>query len=127
MEISNRMASVACIGVCAMMLALTGCKTSSERTAGTYFDDRMTTHKVASALKDAPIYKFADVKVNTFRGTVQLSGFVNTEEQRKEAVEIARRVEGVQEVINNISLKPLPTGREPGPAPVRGPGQEPKS
>jgi osmotically-inducible protein OsmY len=120
MQISNRISRVLCIGLFTAAVALTSCKTSGDRTVGAYVDDRMTARRVANALESSPIYKFDDVKVNTFRGTVQLSGFVTTEEQRRQAVDIARRVEGVQEVIDNLSVKPLPSGRGPGePAPVR--------
>src|SRR5262249_18408896 len=58
------------------------------------------------ALDRAPVFKFTDVKVNTYKGIVQLSGFVETEEQRQNAGEIAEQIPMVREVMNNISLKP---------------------
>ena len=71
----------------------------------------MTSHDVKKALARAPIYKYDDVKANVFNGNVQLTGFVETEEQRKQAAEIAAGVPGVRQVVNEIMLKPTPTGR----------------
>lgn len=96
------------------MMALTGCQSTSERSAGRQLDDRIVNSKVKDALDDAPVYKFPEVRVMTYGGVVQLSGFVNDEEQKAKAGELARKVEGVHDVINNISLKPTPTGRESG-------------
>ena len=87
---------------------------SSERSAGRQLDDRIVNSKVKDALDDAPVYKFPEVRVMTYGGTVQLSGFVSSEEQKTKAAELAKRVDGVHEVINNISLKPTATGRESG-------------
>jgi len=95
--------------------ALTGCVSSnSERSAGRQLDDRIVNSKVKDALDDAPVYKFPEVRVMTYGGVVQLSGFVSSEEQKSKAADLAKRVEGVHEVINNISLKPTATGRESG-------------
>ena len=85
------------------------------RSSGQYIDDRMTSHKVKGALTDNPIYKFEDVNVNTYRGVVQLNGWVTQSEQKDVAVNIARRTPGVLDVVNNISVKPkfqlvTPTG-----------------
>jgi hypothetical protein len=97
------------------LVALTGCmSSSSERSAGRQLDDRIVNSKVKDALDDAPVYKFPEVRVMTYGGVVQLSGFVSSEEQKTKAAELAKKVEGVHEVINNISLKPMATGRESG-------------
>jgi osmotically-inducible protein OsmY len=77
-------------------------------------DDRSISERVAERLKNEPTYKFTDVDVRTFGGVVQLSGFVNTDEQKSRAGELAQGVGGVSKVINNISLKPetlTPTGQ----------------
>jgi hypothetical protein len=50
-------------------------------------------------------YKFGDVNVTSFRGVVQLSGFVNTSDQKRVAGSIAEKVEHVKRVENNISIK----------------------
>ena len=86
------------------------------RTTGRVIDDRNVNSRVADALSDSPVYKFPHVRVSTFNGVVQLSGFVVKDEQKMEAAELARRVPGVIEVINNISLAPVGTpsgGYEP--------------
>lgn len=98
----------------AVSVALVGCQTSSDRTAGRQLDDRIVNSKVKDALEDHPTFKFPEVRVMTYGGVVQLSGFVNSDEQKTKAAELARKVDGVHEVINNISLKPMATGRESG-------------
>src|SRR6185436_2056092 len=90
--------------------ALVGCVyygKDSDRTTGRVIDDRNVTSRVTSVLDDSPVYKFPNVRVSTYNGVVQLSGFVIKDEQKIEAAELARRVPGVTEVINNISLAPM--------------------
>lgn len=90
------------------MLAAAGCaSTRYERSAGEYMSDKTLIGRVNRALDDQPVYKFPDVKVNTFRGVVQLSGFVANDQQKEVATEIARRVRGVAEVRNDITIAPL--------------------
>ena len=91
-----------------------GCSSTSDRSEGRQVDDRIVNSKVQDALEASPTYKFNEVRVMTFGGVVQLSGFVNTEDQKSKAADLARRVEGVHEVINNISLKPTATGAASG-------------
>jgi len=103
----------------ALLLGSAGCssnpfsKSSDERSAGRVSDDKKITKDVKTALKNEPVYKFDTVDVQTFAGQVQLSGFVNTEEQRRRAEEIAKSQPGVAGVSNAIALKPeiQPTGR----------------
>jgi len=78
---------------------------SHKRTTGRYIDDKMITMKVKSALGDSDVYKFPHVDATTFNGTVQLTGFVDTPEQKQKAEEIARNVRDVLGVQNQISLK----------------------
>ncbi len=75
------------------------------RSAGEVLDDGVLTTRVNGALADSELGKALDVNVESNRGTVLLSGFLDNEEQRQEAVEIARRVDGVEKVINGINLK----------------------
>jgi hyperosmotically inducible periplasmic protein len=96
------------------IMALTGCRSTADRTAGRQLDDRIVNSKVKDSLADSPVYKFPEVRVMTYGGVVQLSGFVNTDEQKTKATELARKVEGVHEVINNISLKPTAAGGASG-------------
>jgi len=94
---------------------LTGCAThSNERTASQKISDGATEHRVKKELAKSPVYTFSDVGVDAFEGEVQLHGFVNTEEQKHLAEQIAQSTPGVSRVINNIDIKeePLvPTGR----------------
>jgi len=76
-----------------------------DRSTGEYIDDKSVTMRVKHALGDNPEYKFNDVNVNVFRGTVQLSGFVNTSDQKSKAEDIAKGVQGVHDVVNNITVK----------------------
>ena len=104
------------------LFALTGCLSTggtADRSAGRIQDDNMISQKVKSDLDTAAVYKFDDVKVNTYKGVVQLSGFVDTEEQKQKAGEIAKHVGWVRDIVNNISLKPrdensTATGRAAG-------------
>jgi hyperosmotically inducible protein len=101
------------------IIALSGCMSTSDRSAGRVLDDKMIASKVKSALNNTPVYKFDDVKVATYKGVVQLSGFVDTPEQKAKAGELTKRVDWVREVVNNISIKPhddmlTPTGRGTG-------------
>ena len=84
----------------------TGCAGSATReSTGEYLDDATITTKVKGAFIKDPLVKALDVKVDTFKGTVQLSGFVDTAEQKTRAEQIAAGITGVTSVKNNITLK----------------------
>jgi hyperosmotically inducible periplasmic protein len=107
----NRTSSL-CMAMClgltltAGVIGFTGCAGDRyNRSTGEYIDDKALTTRVSSALSDNAEYKFGDVVVNVFRGTVQLSGFVNTSDQKSRAAEVARSVNGVRDVVNNITIK----------------------
>jgi hyperosmotically inducible protein len=94
-----------CLGTMTI-IGLTGCAGNRyEQSTGEYIDDTGTTSRVKRALADDPRFKYDDVNVSTFKGTVQLSGFVSSGEQKSRAEERAKNVEGVQEVVNNITVK----------------------
>jgi hyperosmotically inducible protein len=104
--------------VLAALVAVAGCHTSGDgnRSAGRVLDDKIASNKVETALRDAPTYKFDSVKVTTYRGVVQLSGWVASNEQKDVAERIARNVHGIADVVNNISVsdadsKTLPTSQ----------------
>jgi hyperosmotically inducible protein len=83
-----------------------GCAgTATRESTGEYIDDATTTTKVKAAFVKDPLVKALDVKVDTFKGTVQLSGFVDTAEQKTRAEQIAAGINGVTAVKNNITLK----------------------
>ena len=102
-------------GAAAMLIAMTGCETTpkDERSEGRSLDDKHITENVEKSLQKEPTYKFSEVKVSTFAGIVQLSGFVNTDGEKSRAEDIAENTDGVKQVVNGIALKPeMPaTGR----------------
>jgi osmotically-inducible protein OsmY len=100
---------VLCLGMAAAATAsLTGCsrEENAPPAAGQATDDKTLTASVKSALANNPNYKFADVTVDTMNGTVQLSGFVNTDDQKTKAVEVAKGVPGVTNVEDKMTVKP---------------------
>ena len=96
------LASSAVVGVS----VLSGCAGDRyHESTGENIDDTGTTARVKEALANSD-YKFPDVKVTTFKGTVQLSGFVDNRDEKSKAGDVARNVNGVKDVDNNISVKP---------------------
>jgi len=89
-----------------LLASLFGCA-STAKTEGTgeYFDDTAITTKVKAEILGDPMLKTFEIKVVTFKGEVQLSGFVSSEESIKRAVEVARGVKGVKSVKNDMRLK----------------------
>lgn len=77
-------------------------KTADTRTA---MSDTMITTKVKAEMAADPVVKAMDVHVETQKGIVMLSGFVPTKAEADKAVEVARKVEGVQEVKSSIQIK----------------------
>jgi osmotically-inducible protein OsmY len=89
-----------------MILALVACAPTAKREGtGEYIDDAMITTKVKAALAADPDVKATEVKVETFKGDVQLSGFVSSPESVQKAIEIARNVKGVRGVKNDMVVK----------------------
>lgn len=80
--------------------------TPTRETAGEFIDDATITSRVKLALADDPQVKARQVSVETFRGVVQLSGFVDSAADAKRAGELARNVPGVRSVKNDIRTKP---------------------
>ena len=99
------LAVVAAVGFVGCATESTDRDSSHKRTTGQYIDDKMLVQRVKAALDDSPIYKFPDVKVNTYNGTVQLTGFVESNEQKLKAEEITKTVRDVLNVQNQITLK----------------------
>ena len=84
----------------------TGCaSTRTQQSTGEMVDDAAITTKVKAAFVRDPLVKALDVSVDTFKGTVQLSGFVNTAEEKARAEQVARTVSGVTNVQNNLAVK----------------------
>lgn len=83
-----------------------GCSsTPTRQSTGEYIDDMAITAKVKTAFVQDPVVKALDVGVDTFKGVVQLNGFVDTAEQKARAEQIARNVIGVVNVQNGLSVK----------------------
>lgn len=88
------------------LAAVVGCaSTSTKEGTGEFIDDSVITTKVKTAILNEPGLKVADIKVETFKGTVQLDGFVNSSTDEKQAVEVTRRVGGVKAVRNNLHIR----------------------
>ncbi|HEY0456405.1 MAG TPA: BON domain-containing protein [Verrucomicrobiae bacterium] len=90
-----------------LLLGVTGCATGSryQQSTGERIDDHADSSRVRKALADDTQYKYGDVNVQTFKGVVQLSGFVNSRDQKNRAGDLAKRVEGIKSVENNITVK----------------------
>lgn len=90
----------------AISIGLTACA-SGQKQEGTaeYLDDTVLTTKVKTAILEEPTLKSTEINVETFKGVVQLSGFVNSEESVNRAIEVARGVKGVKSVQNSMQLK----------------------
>ena len=79
--------------------------TSKQEGAGEYVDDSVITTKVKTLLAADDFLKSFQIGVETYKGTVQLSGFVNSQKAVDKAVEITRSVKGVASVKNNLIVK----------------------
>lgn len=92
--------------VAILMTSLMGCAgTPTKEGTGEYIDDTVITTKVKAAIFNEPSLKSAEINVETFKGTVQLSGFVSSQANVDKAVQIARGVPGVTSVRNSMRLK----------------------
>ena len=92
--------------VAAMLASAAGCAGTPQKEAtGEYVDDTLITTKVKAAILNNPALKVAEINVETFKGTVQLSGFVRSQDAMNEAVRVASGVKGVKSVSNDMRLK----------------------
>ena len=90
----------------AALLLATGCaSTSNQESTGQYIDDSAITTKVKKAIFDEPSLKVAQINVETYKSVVQLSGFVDSPAQIGTAGSVARAVEGVTSVKNDLRVK----------------------
>jgi hypothetical protein len=89
-----------------LLASLVGCaSTSVQEGTGEFVDNTVITTKVKAAIFNESSLKVSEINVETFKGSVQLSGFVDTQANIDKAGEIALRVKGVKSVKNNIILK----------------------
>lgn len=92
---------------CVLTAAFMGCATSHQKheTTGQYVDDSVITTKVKKAIFSEESLKSMQISVKTYKGVVQLSGFVDSAHKVKTAGEVARRVEDVVSVENDLLVK----------------------
>jgi hyperosmotically inducible protein len=89
-----------------LMATFAACaSTSKQESTGEYIDDSVITTKVKSLLAADDFLKSFQISVETYKGTVQLSGFVGSEKAVDKAGEIARSVKGVKSVKNDLIVK----------------------
>ena len=87
-------------------MALAGCSsTSTEKSTGEYIDDSVISTKVKTAFIEDDDLKASEIQVETFKGTVQLSGFVADSSDVSKAEKVAKQVSGVKAVKNDIRVK----------------------
>jgi len=89
-----------------VLLSMVACaSTPTKESTGEYFDDSIITTKVKAAILYDPFLKSAEINVETFKGVVQLSGFVSSQENVKRATEVAQSINGVTSVKNDMRIK----------------------
>jgi hyperosmotically inducible periplasmic protein len=104
MKKRNKM--ISCFAILLMIAGIAACAPQEQRRAtGEYLDDASITTRVKSAFAADDLVSTFDISVETFRGTVQLSGFVDSENVIRRAGDIARDVQGVQAVQNNLMVR----------------------
>lgn len=98
--------SIFAIAAALMLATLLGCaSTAKSEGTGEYIDDSVITTKVKSEIFEEPGLKSAEINVETFKGVVQLSGFVSSQANIDKAVQVARAVKGVKSVKNDMRVK----------------------
>jgi len=103
MRSANKMIALVLVVLLASLLGCAG--TATKEGTGEYVDDTVITTKVKAAIFNEPSLKSAEINVETFKGTVQLSGFVNSRADINKAVEVTRGVAGVTSVKNDMRIK----------------------
>jgi osmotically-inducible protein OsmY len=89
-----------------LLASLVGCaSTSGQEGAGEFVDNAIITTKVKAAIFNEDTLKVFEINVETYKGSVQLSGFVSTQTDIEKAGKIALRIKGVKSVKNDIQLK----------------------
>ena len=95
-----------CVLVLMLIIGFGACaSTSSQESTGEYVDDSVITTKVKSLLAGDDFLKSFQIGVETFKGTVQLSGFVDSQRAIDKAVQITKSVNGVRSVKNSLVVK----------------------
>ena len=103
MRLTNRFVTFILAILLASVLGCAG--TPTKEGTGEYVDDTVITTKVKAAIFNEPSLKSAEINVETFKGVVQLTGFVSSRADINKAAEVARGVKGVTSVRNDMRLK----------------------
>jgi len=104
MKLSKR--SIPAVVLAVTLASIVGCASNlPDQSAGEYVDDAVITTKLKAAILDQPTLKVLEIHVETFKGTVYLNGFVASKAQIDKAGEVARSVNGVRSVKNDLQLK----------------------
>ncbi len=102
-NVTRKFASL--VGIVFMATALGCASTAKHEGTGEYMDDSVITTKVKTAIFKEPTLKSAEINVETYKGIVQLSGFVSSKANESLAVTVAQGVPGVKSVKNDMRLK----------------------
>lgn len=104
MKISHVFSALVLAG--AILTGIVGCaSTATQESTGQYVDDTAITTKVKAAIFNEPTLKSAEINVETFKGVVQLSGFVRSQADIQKAIAVTQGVGGVKSVKNDMRLK----------------------
>ena len=98
-----RYSCVLMLALAAMAAAPLGCSTI--QSASPQAANRQLSAKVQRALRRDPVYKFSGINVSASNGTVQLSGFTSSQKEKQKAEELAKQIDGVNEVINKVIVQ----------------------
>ena len=102
----NSFSRVSVLVAAVALTALAGCaSTQKHESTGQYLDDTSITTRVKTAIFEEPTLKSAEINVETFKGRVQLSGFVTSRANADRAVAVAKGVSGVASVGNDMRIK----------------------
>ena len=104
MKIAQRLSTM--LFAASLVATMAGCaSTSTKEGTGEYIDDTVITAKVKASIFNEPTLKSSEINVETFKGDVQLSGFVAQPSDAAKAAEVARGVKGVTSVKNDVRVK----------------------
>lgn len=102
----NNISRISVLVAAVALTALAGCaSTQKHESTGQYIDDTAITASVKAAIFNDPTLKSAEINVETFKGRVQLSGFVSTRDRIDRAVVVAQGIKGVTSVANDMRIK----------------------
>lgn len=103
--IGKRTAALMLAAVLGTSLIAACSSTPTQQSTGQAIDDGVVTAKVKAKLIEDPVTKAHQINVDTFKGTVQLSGFVENEQARNRALQLAKDVDGVKQVKDSLEVR----------------------